>query len=165
MSPEPWLRGPLRDVHPLVMPTLHAYQQTREDLARWTEGLTEAQIWDCPHGLPSLGFHLRHIAGSVDRLTTYLEGCALSEEQLQALRVESEPGATRDELLSAIEAALARSADVIRAVPIEGLTEPRTVGRQALPSTAHGLIVHLAEHTMRHVGQSITTARLLRALA
>ena len=77
-SVEPWLRGPLEGVHPLVAPTLHAYMQVQEDLDHWTAGLTDEQIWSRPHGLAPVGFQLRHIAGSVDRLTTYLRGEQLS---------------------------------------------------------------------------------------
>ena len=89
---EPWLRGPLRDVNPLLAPALYALAQTREDLAHHTAGLTTAQIWSRPHGLAPLGFHLRHITGSVDRLTTYLEGCQLNEAQLAALKTRDGTG-------------------------------------------------------------------------
>ena len=40
---------------------------TREDLARFTEGLTAEQLRASPHGFGSVGFHIRHIAGSVAR--------------------------------------------------------------------------------------------------
>src|SRR5271166_3829359 len=96
--PEPWLRGPLPGVHPLLAPILYAFQQAREDLAKHTHGLTSQQIWITPHGLGSLGFHIRHIAGSTDRLTTYLEGKQLSQAQMTALHREHEPGASLDEL-------------------------------------------------------------------
>src|SRR5271155_3265606 len=89
---EPWLRGPLAGVPPLVAPPLHAYTQAREDLARWTNGLTDAEIWLRPHGLAPVGFQLRHIAGSVDRLSTYLRGEQLTPEQLEALAHEMYPG-------------------------------------------------------------------------
>src|ERR1700689_1972823 len=83
---EPWLRGPLAGVHPLVAPTVHAYMQALEDLAHWTDGLSDAQIWSRPHDLAPVGFHLRHIAGSVERLTTYLRGRELTSQQLEAAR-------------------------------------------------------------------------------
>ncbi len=49
-----------------------------------------------------------------------------------------------------------------RVIDLSPLTfeEPRGVGRQRLPTTVGGLIVHCAEHTQRHVGQAITTARI-----
>lgn len=162
MGPEPWLRGPLADVSPLLTPTLHAYQQAREDLARWTSTLTVEQLWRTVGDIPSVGFQLRHIAGSVDRLTTYLKGENLSEAQLTTLRQEAHTRADHSELLNEVEAALASSEVVIRTLPLESLSDIRAVGRQALPTTVMGLVVHLAEHTQRHVGQAITTAKLVR---
>ncbi|MGP0071941.1 MAG: DinB family protein [Bryobacteraceae bacterium] len=161
---EPWLRGPLADVHLLVAPTLHAFTQAGEDIQRWTEGLTAAQIWSRPYNLAPVGFHLRHIAGSVDRLTTYLRGQQLAPEQLEALRHEMDPGAERIDLLSAVADALAKSAETIRNLDVNLLTDPRTVGRKQLPTTIMGLVVHLAEHTQRHVGELIVTAKLARAI-
>jgi len=43
------------------------------------------------------------------------------------------------------------------------LTDARAVGRQRLPSTVIGLLVHAAEHTTRHAGQIITTAKIVTA--
>jgi hypothetical protein len=166
-SVEPWLRGPLADAHPLVAPTLHAYAQVREDLVRWTNGLTDAQIWSRPHGLAPVGFHLRHIAGSVGRLTTYLGGEQLTSEQLDAIAHEMDPGAepfrsSLPGLLSEVNEALNRSEQAIRALNPAALTEPRSVGRQRLPTTVVGLVVHLAEHTQRHVGELIVTAKTIQ---
>src|SRR5258708_40066781 len=93
--PEAWMRGPVPGVNPLVAPILFSFRQAREDLARYTEGLTAEQIWARPHGFGSVGFHLRHIAGSTDRLMNYLEGGPLSGEQMAALRAGDDPGAGR----------------------------------------------------------------------
>src|ERR1700722_314567 len=101
--PEPWLRGPLPDVHPLLGPALYSFQQTREDLARHTEGLTTAQVWAQPHGLAPLGFHIRHIAGSVDRLITYIESRELNQAQMAALAEEMQPEASLSELLAHLD--------------------------------------------------------------
>lgn len=167
---EPWLRGPLDGVHPLVAPTLHAFAQAREDLARWTQGLTQAEIWSRPQGLAPVGFHLRHIAGSVDRLTTYLRGEQLTPEQLAALPHEMDPGpgpgrsSSLHELLAEVDAALRNAETVIRALDPALLSELRTVGRKRLPTTAVGLVVHLAEHTQRHVGELIITAKLSKRI-
>jgi len=163
---EPWLRGPLAGVHPLVAPTLHAYTQAREDLARWTNGLTDAEIWLRPHGLAPVGFQLRHIAGSVDRLSTYLRGEQLTPEQLEALAHEMDPGSgpsrSLPELLAEVNAALLKSEQVIQLLDPTTLTQPRRVGRKQLPTTVAGLVVHLAEHTQRHVGELIVTSKLAR---
>jgi hypothetical protein len=158
---EPWLRGPLAGVDALVAPLLYSFQQVREDLARHTAGLTVEEIWSRPHGMTPLGFHMRHIAGSVDRLCTYLEGRQLSEAQVAAMGKESEAGASREELLAGVEAALGRCEAVVRALDPAVLREARAVGRQKLPSTVMGLVVHIAEHTQRHLGQAVTTAKLV----
>jgi uncharacterized damage-inducible protein DinB len=160
--PEPWLRGPLDGVHPLIAPVLYSMQQAREDLARHTEGLTVEQIWARPFDLAPVGFQLRHIAGSIERLATYLGGGRLSESQLAALKREMEPGAGRDELLEYMERALASFESQVRAIDPATLAEPRMVGRDQLPATVHGLLVHIAEHTQRHAGQAISAAKLAR---
>ena len=162
--PEPWLRGPISGVSPLIAPALYSLEQAREDLATHTAGLTTAQIWARPAGLPPVGFQLRHIAGSVDRLMTYLLGRQLSEAQLAVLKMEMEPGASREELLSRVDEVLTEAAATIRAIDPATLGEPRVVGRRQLPTTVAGLIVHIAEHTQRHVGQAITTAKVSKAL-
>ena len=158
--PEPWLRGPIAGVDPLIAPILFAFQQAREDLARYAGTLTPEQIWARPHGFGSVGFHIRHIAGSTGRLMTYLEGRELSPAQLDELRGEAEPleiGA--GELLDVLGSALADAERVVRAIDPASLAEPRTVGRKRLPTTVIGLLTHIAEHTQRHVGQAISAAR------
>ncbi len=160
--PEPWLRGPLDGVEPLAQPVLFSFAQVREDLAKHTAGLGADQVWRGVNDLPPLGFHLRHIAGSVDRLTTYLMGDQLTPEQIALLRQEAQPGASLDDLLAAVDAALAASEQRICTIQPSQLHQPRSIGREQLPSTVLGLLVHLAEHTQRHLGQAITTAKLVR---
>ena len=162
MGEEPWLRGPLAGVHPLVAPTLHAFAQVREDLALWTDGLTDAEIWSRPYGLAPVGFQLRHIAGSVERLTTYLRGEQLTPEQLIAIPREMDPGPGRLTLLAGVNEALHQCEQVIRALDPANLADSRSVGRRQLPTTVIGLVVHLAEHTQRHVGELIVTTKLAR---
>ncbi len=164
MLPEPWLRGPLPGVSPLTAPILFAFQQAREDLATYIEGLTVEQIWATPYGLGSLGFHLRHIAGSTDRLITYLEGKQLSELQMAALGAEKEPGGSGEQLLAELDSAFRKAEAVVRGLNSATLTETREVGRQRLPATVIGLLTHIAEHTQRHVGQAIAAAKLARAV-
>jgi len=162
---EPWMRGPIAGVDPLTAPILYAFQQAREDLAQYTEGLSAEQLWARPYGFGSVGFHIHHIAGSTERLMTYLEGKQLSEAQLAALRAESqESGSSRDELLAELDAAFESAAKIVRALDPASLTEPRTIGRKRLPTTVIGLLTHIAEHTQRHVGQAISAAKLARVL-
>jgi uncharacterized damage-inducible protein DinB len=161
--PEPWLRGPLGDVDPLLAPILYSFEQAREDLAAHTEGLTTEQIWVQPFGFGSVGFHIRHIGGSTERLMTYLEGRQLSDAQMAALGSEQEAGATREQLLADLDAALSRAEAVLRKIDPATLAAPREVGRRHLPTTVIGLITHIAEHTQRHVGQAVSAAKLARA--
>jgi uncharacterized damage-inducible protein DinB len=160
--PEPWLRGPLQGIHPIVMPVFFTFTQVREDLAKHGQGLTREQIWRNLHGAASVGFHIKHIAGSVDRLTTYLAGDQLNEKQMQFMREEGEPDADLDELLRLLDATLQQSEEQLKQVDPATLYEARSVGRKGLPTTVIGLIVHLAEHTNRHLGQAITTIKMLR---
>jgi uncharacterized damage-inducible protein DinB len=156
------MSGPIPGVDTFVAPLLYSFQMARQDLATWTEGLSGNQIWATPHGFGSVGFHMRHIAGSVDRLMTYLEGNQLSEPQMAALRAEKEPGASREELLAEIDTAFAKAEAIARALDPAHLADPRGVGRKQLPTTVIGLLVHIAEHTQRHVGQAISAAKLAR---
>jgi uncharacterized damage-inducible protein DinB len=160
---EPWLSGTLNEVHPVPRALLHSFEHTLHDLRHWTEGLVTEEIWARPFGLGAIGFHLRHIAGSTDRLFTYARGEMLTEAQMEALRAEHEPGAPRDELLDAIASVFQRIAEEIRAVDPAALGEPRAVGRKKLPATLAGLLIHIAEHNLRHTGQVIITAKVVRA--
>jgi uncharacterized damage-inducible protein DinB len=165
MLPEPWLRGPKPGVNPMTAPVLYALQQAREDLAKYTNGLTTGQIWATPYGLGPVGFHLRHIAGSTDRLLTYLEGKQLSAAQVQTLLAEKESGTSCQELLAEVEASFRRAEAVVQSLDSASLIEPRYVGRKQLPTTVIGLLTHIAEHTQRHVGQVISAANLAVATA
>jgi hypothetical protein len=162
---EPWLSGTLTDVSPFIAPVLYSFEQAREDLARFTEGLATEQIWMRHGDVNAAGREIRHIAGSVERLMTYLEGRQLTERQLAALKREAVPGASREELLAGLDAAFESAGRTLRALDPARLAEPRAVGRKQLPTTVVGLVVHIAEHTQRHVGQAIVAAKLARAHA
>ena len=162
-SPEPWLRGTLTEVPAVPRAVLHALELAGEDLHKWCGGLTDTQLNARPAGIASVAFHLRHIARSLDRLLTYAEGAVLTERQIAAINRESEAGATSQELFAELDAALGRSAVRVRALDAGDLAALRTVGKRQLPTTLGGLLVHVADHTQRHVGQAITTARLVAA--
>lgn len=163
MLPEPWLRGPIAGVDPLVTPILYAFQQAREDLASFTEGLTTEQIWASPNGFGSPGLHIRHIVGSTGRLMSYLQGRDLTSKQMTELEDEAHPaGWSREELLDRLGTALHTAEAVVRAVEPKTLTDPRWVGRKRLPTTVIGLLTHIAEHTQRHVGQAISACKWAR---
>src|SRR6185437_8488826 len=145
-SPEPWLRGPMEGVHPLVAPVFFSFAMVREDLAKYTDGVSDEAVWRNINGT-SLGFHLRHLAGSVDRLTTYLSGQQLSLEQLEVLKREAEPKGTLRDLMTQVDDRLTDSEKQLLKLNPETLYDHRSVGRRALPTTVMGLIVHLCEHT------------------
>lgn len=161
--PEPWLRGTMTDVSAIPRAVLHALELAKEDLDRWRGQMTDEELNARPVGLAPVAFHLRHIARSLDRLLTYAEGRQLNEQQLAAMKSELEAGATRSELLAEFHAALASSAARIRALNSVDFDQPRSVGRQQLPTTIGGLLVHVADHKQRHVGQAVTTAKLVAA--
>jgi len=164
MQPEPWLRGPLADVDPYLMPAAHALTHAGEDLERAVADVPPHALWTRPGGAASVGFHLRHIAGSIDRLLAYARGEGLSEAQRAAARAEEQPGGPDDApaLLAGTQAAIAGALAQIRSTPRATLLDPRAVGRAQLPSTVLGLLFHVAEHTQRHTGQLIATARAVR---
>jgi ribosomal protein S18 acetylase RimI-like enzyme len=147
------------------MPAAHALVDAGEELERAAAGLDAARLWARPGGVASVGFHLRHVVGSLDRLLTYARGDALSAGQLRALATEAEPGSPPVQvatLLEDLRAALNGALDVLRATSPESLDEERRVGRAGLPSNVRGLLFHAAEHTRRHAGQVIATAGILR---
>ena len=162
-APEPWLRGTLTDVPAVARGVLHALELAREDLEKWCGGLSDEELNARPAGLPPIAFQVRHIARSLDRLLSYAEGHGLTEEQLAELNSESQLGATRDGLFAELAAALAKSSERVRAVAAGNLEASRTVGKKALPAAVGGLLVHVADHTQRHVGQAVTTAKVIAA--
>jgi hypothetical protein len=143
------------------MPVFFSFAQVREDLAKYTAGLEPPQIWRTI-GANSLGFQLKHIAGSVDRITSYLMEQPLTDEQMAFLRQESSGSEDIAALLALVDGTLSRSEDRLRQLDPNSIYAARTVGRRALPTTVIGLLVHLAEHTQRHLGQAITLSRLAR---
>ena len=161
--PEPWLRGTLKEVPAVARGVLHALELAQEDANKWCGGLSDAQIHARPAGLPSVAFQLRHIAGSIDRLLTYAEGRTLSDAQSQALKAEAKTEGSTNEVLEELEVALSRGSSRVRALGSEDLSLPKAVGTKRLPTTLGGLLVHIADHTQRHVGQAITTAKLVSA--
>jgi len=161
LSVEPWLRGSDQDVPAVGRAVLHALQLADEDLRKWCGNLSDREVNVQPAGAAPVAFHIRHLARSLDRLLTYAEARNLSPEQLDRLRTESDPGATCEELFAELSAALANGKARVKALANTNLEAPRTVGRKRLPSTVGGLLVHVADHTQRHVGQAITTARMV----
>lgn len=163
--PEVWLRGPVPGVPPLLQPVAHALLQAREEVEALMLGFPDALLWQRPAGVASAGFHLRHLAGVLDRLLTYARDEPLDDAQRAYLAAEGVPsqGGGAEALVAAFGAQVERALAQLRATDERTLTEPRGVGRARLPSTVLGLLVHAAEHTQRHVGQLLVTVRVVQA--
>jgi len=159
--PEPWLRGTLADVAPVQRAVLHALELAWEDLERWCGKLSDDQLNLRPSGIAPVAFHIRHIARSMDRLLTYAEGNPLTADQIAEMKRELDAGATRDALFAELQQAFAAAGRRIRAFSEKEFSQPRAIGRQQLPTTLGGLLVHVADHTQRHAGQAITTAKIV----
>lgn len=161
--PEPWLRGTLVEVPAAQRAVLHALELAKEDLERWCDGLTDEELHARPGGIAPVAFHLRHIARSMDRLLSYAEGKQLSAEQVSGMKAEMDPQGSRNELMAELVVAIAKSGKRIRAFSLAQMEEERMVGKKQLPTSVGGLLVHVADHTQRHVGQAITTAKIVVA--
>jgi len=158
---EPWLRGTLREWDAVRRQVLHALELAGEDLERWCAGLSDEEMNVRPFGVAPVAFHLRHIARSLDRLLTYAEGGELSPEQLAGLESELAGEARTAEAMAEAQEGLRRAMERVKGIGPETFEEQRGVGRERLPATVGGLLVHCAEHTQRHVGQAITTAKIV----
>jgi hypothetical protein len=162
---EVWQRGPVADIAPLLQPVAHALLQAREELAILLQGFPDSLLWERPAGVASPGFHLQHLSGVLDRVFTYARAEALSAEQFEQLRAENiSPGI--DLSVSKLITRFNQQVDIaiaqLKDTDEQTLTEFRGVGRKLLPSTVLGLLVHGAEHTMRHVGQLMVTIKILK---
>lgn len=160
---EPWLRGTYSDVPAVARAVLHALDLALDDITKWTAGLSDAEVRAEPLGLPSVSFHLKHIARSVDRILTYAEGGQISAEQLAALKAEQGGEQLLSELIAEVEVSFANAAERIRNLATANFDTPRGVGRKQLPTSIGGALIHVADHTQRHVGQVVTTAKVLTA--
>lgn len=163
-QPEVWLRGAVDGIEPLLMPVAHALLQAREDIAHLARHVADKHTWTRSGGAASIGFHIRHLGGTVDRLFTYARGHMLSDEQKAALKSEGLPGEPPASLASVAAEATAlldRALAELRSLDRDRLLDERKVGRAGLPSNVLGLLFHAAEHTTRHVGQAITTAKIV----
>ncbi len=158
---EPWMSGTLSDLHPLLAALLYSLQHARADLDLWTKDLSDLELSRSVLGLAPVCFHIRHIAGSVDRLLTYARGLQLNAAQMSALRDEASPGMLREDLFQRLDVAFERAGGTIRAFDPATFGDMREVGRKRIQVPLATLLVHIAEHTLRHVGEAIVTAKAL----
>jgi uncharacterized damage-inducible protein DinB len=162
--PEVWLRGPLKDINPYLQPVAHALLQAAEEVTELMKDFPEELLSEKPAGVASPTFHLQHLSGVLDRLFTYAKGDMLSQEQLQVLKKEGiqDETITIKTLVENFTHQVNKSLEQLKKTDAATLTDFRGVGRAQLPSTVLGLMVHAAEHTMRHVGQLLVTVRIIK---
>lgn len=162
MAEEAWLSGKLDGYFELMMPAAHALTQAANELRAFAD-LDVDELYGRPNGVPSIAFHLKHIAGSIDRLLTYAKGGELSEGQRLYLEHETTSNIeTAEKLVGNAVGAINIALAACRTVPVEHVFDARAVGQKKLPTTIFGLLFHIAEHTARHVGQITTTAKFVR---
>lgn len=160
---EPWLRGPVDGVILNLQPVAHALLHASEELTRILPPLSAEQVWRKPGSAASIGYHVLHFNGTIDRMLTYAGGQGLSAEQFETLQIEKQDRPEMDgaALLRLSAAVLDRAAGALREIDDAMLDQPRAVGRMKLPATVRGLYYEIALHTARHVGQIATTAKLI----
>ena len=164
LDTEAWQRGPVAGFEPLLMPVVHALLQVQEDLQRLAATVPQEAVWQRPGGAASIAFHVSHTGGALDRLFTYARGDALSDAQRAAARAEGQAGdspAPLTTLIASVNDTIERAFDQLRVTTAASLLDERKVGRAGLPSNVIGRLFHAAEHATRHVGQAITTAKIL----
>lgn len=164
--PEVWQRGPVAGIPPLLQPVAHALLQAREEIEELMAHFSADLLWQKPAGVASVGFHLQHLTGVLDRLFTYAKDEALSPTQRDWLAAEGKPFDSENpvqDLLDRFRTQVDRAISQLAATDEQTLTDFRGIGRAQLPSTVLGLLFHAAEHTQRHVGQLFVTARVLMA--
>ncbi|MGV3538858.1 MAG: DinB family protein [Rufibacter sp.] len=162
---EVWLRGPLPEITALLQPVAHALLQASEELDLYLQDFPEDLLWEKPAGVASVGFHLQHLTGVLDRLFTYARGESLSTEQQQWLTQEGIPVSGENlatHLVQSFHRQVEKALQQLKETPAEILIEVRQVGRAQIPSTVMGLLVHAAEHTTRHLGQLLVTSKILK---
>lgn len=163
---EVWQRGPVEGVPALLQPVAHALLQALEETEKYTENFSVNLLWERPAHVASVGFHLLHLRGALDRLFTYARGEALTAEQLKALSAEQQIPAELhqvSDLMDAFRQQVQKAIDQLKSTDKSILLQARTIGRKQIPTTVLGLLFHAAEHTQRHVGQLLVTARILQA--
>ena len=160
---EVWLRGPVPGIAPVLQPAAHALIQAREDVLAMATSVSTERLWTRHDGAASAGFHLLHLAGALDRLFTYARGEALNDAQKFALRAETQdhPELGGAGLAAIVATQIDRALEQLAATDPARVFDERKIGRAGLPSNVLGLLFHAAEHTTRHVGQFVTTVKLL----
>ena len=158
-----WLQGPVKGIPALLQPAAHALLQSEKELKVYLKDFPKEFLWKKVSGRASVGFHVQHVTGVLDRMMTYAEGKGLSEAQFTYLEREGEENANLEPeyLQCQFSNQVKKALTYFQTITEKRLKEKRTVGRQKLPSTVLGLLFHAAEHSQRHVGQLLVTVSVL----
>jgi uncharacterized damage-inducible protein DinB len=162
---EVWMRGPVKDVPALLQPVAHALLQVEEDVIRYLSNLDNEHLLIQPEGAASIAFHVKHIVGVIDRMFTYAQEKPLAPAQFDYLAGESkENNAEKEALLQLLHNGIQKAIDQLKQTDPNLLTHERFLGRKRIPTSLIGLLFHAAEHTQRHVGQLLVTARWVKKI-
>ena len=82
---------------------------------------------------------------------------------MSALKSEQTGDESLAALIAEVEVSFSNAADSIRVLSTANFDTPRGVGRKQLPTSIGGALIHVADHTQRHTGQIVTTAKVLKA--
>jgi len=162
---EVWQRGPSPEYITVLQPVAHALLQAREEINEYMHQFPVELLWLRPANMASVGFHLQHLSGVLDRVFTYARAEKLSDLQFEQLYEEgkdSTDGYSVEALVNRFDKQVDTALQQLKITDEETLGDYRGVGRAGLPSTVVGLLFHAAEHTMRHVGQLMVTAAVVR---
>ncbi|MGC3943631.1 MAG: DinB family protein [Chryseolinea sp.] len=162
-KPEVWMRGPVPEVPAILQPAAHALLQSVEEVETIVQDFDDKLLWSKPAGMASVGFHLKHLCGVVDRLFTYARGASLTPQQLEYLEREGIPGDEPSILLARnFSEQVDRAINQLKQTPDDDLLASRGIGRKQIPTNVLGLLFHAAEHTQRHVGQLLVTVQWVK---
>jgi len=163
---EYWLSGPVENIPSLLQPVAHALLQAREEVRESVKDFPQSLLWHKPGGAASVGFHLQHLTGVLDRLFTYARGEHLNHQQLEYLKVEGMENESIQisHLLENFNQQVDIALKQLQDTKENSLLEFRGVGRKRIPSNVIGLLFHTAEHTQRHTGQLLVTVKVLTGM-
>jgi uncharacterized damage-inducible protein DinB len=161
-----WLTGAVENIPSLLQPVAHALLQSREEVKESVKDFPQSLLWHKPGGAASVGFHLQHLTGVVDRLFTYARGEHLSQQQLEYLKAEGieNESIQVSGLLENFNHQVDTALNQLKNTKEDSLLEFRGVGRKQIPSNVIGLLFHAAEHSQRHTGQLLVTVKVLRSI-
>ena len=134
-SPEAWLSGPIPNIPFMLQPAAHALLQLDKELKECLVDFPDDLLWQTVAGRASVGFHLQHLYGVADRLITYAQGSALSEEQFDFLKNEktAQSNLSTERLVERFSEKIQNLLHIFSRTSENELKQKRTVGRKKLP--------------------------------